>query len=108
MAEVLGVEAIASQSTLSLFFAGFTQLNRSGLEPAWWEVGSPPIQAKPGRCQLNTLRWRLVGRAAVWSRARGKPILKLAVHEAARACWLHILEKLTSPPNCHAVESLQA
>lgn len=60
-------------------------------------------------CQLNTLRWRLFGRAAVWSRTRGKPTLKLAVHgEAARHWWLHILNKLTAPPNCHAVESLQA
>jgi hypothetical protein len=61
------------------------------------------------RCQLNTLRWRLFDRAAVWSRARGKPTLKLAVHgQAARHWWLHLLEKLTAPPNCHAVESLQA
>jgi len=25
------------------------------------------------KCELNTLRWRLFSRAAVWSRARGKP-----------------------------------
>jgi hypothetical protein len=30
------------------------------------------------KCELNTLRWRLFGRAAVASRARGKPTLKLA------------------------------
>lgn len=30
-------------------------------------------------CQLNTLRWRLFSRAAVRSRAQGKPTLKLAV-----------------------------
>lgn len=60
-------------------------------------------------CQLNTLRWRLFGRAAVWSRAQGKPTLKIAIHgETARTWWRHILEKLTAPPNCHAVESLQA
>jgi len=29
--------------------------------------------------ELNTLRWRLFSRAAVWSRARGKPTLKLVV-----------------------------
>lgn len=60
-------------------------------------------------CQLNTLRWRLFGRAAVWSRAQGKPTLKLAIHgPTARAWWRHLLDKLTAPPNCHAVESLQA
>src|SRR5208282_4015088 len=32
------------------------------------------------KCELNTLRWRLFGRASVWSRARGKPTLKLTVH----------------------------
>ena len=31
------------------------------------------------KVELNTLRWRLFARAAVWSRARGKPTLKLAV-----------------------------
>jgi len=61
------------------------------------------------RCELGTLRWRLFTRAAVWSRARGKPTLKLAVRgEEARTWWLQILEKLTAPPNCHAVESLAA
>jgi hypothetical protein len=60
-------------------------------------------------CQLNTLRWRLFGHAAVWSRARGKPTLKLAISgDQARNWWRQILEKLTAPPNCHAVESLQA
>lgn len=62
-----------------------------------------------GRCELGTLRWRLFARAAVWSRARGKPTLKLAVHsKEARNWWLQILEKLTAPPNCYAVESLAA
>ena len=61
------------------------------------------------KCELNTLRWRLFGRAAVWSRARGKPTLKLAVSgPPARAWWRQILAKLTGPPNCHAVGSLQA
>jgi hypothetical protein len=61
------------------------------------------------KCELNTLRWRLFGRAAVWSRAGGKATLKLAVRgEAARHWWREILAKLTAPPNCHAVESLQA
>lgn len=61
------------------------------------------------KCELNTLRWRLFGRAAVWSRAGGKPTLKLAVQgEANRNWWREILSKLTAPPNCHAVASLQA
>jgi hypothetical protein len=61
------------------------------------------------KCELVTLRWRLFGRAAVWSRARGKPSLKLAVRgAAARAWWLEILAKLTAPPNCNSVGSLQA
>jgi hypothetical protein len=61
------------------------------------------------KCELNTLRWRLFGRAAVWSRAGGKPTLKLAVHGAAnRNWWREMLAKLTAPPNCHAVDSLQA
>jgi hypothetical protein len=61
------------------------------------------------KCELNTLRWRLFGRAAVWSRAGGKATLKLAVRGAeARRWWLEILTKLTAPPNCHAVASLQA
>lgn len=61
------------------------------------------------KCELNTLRWRLFGRAAVWSRARGKPTLRLAVRGAqARHWWREILTKLTAPPNCHAVGTLQA
>jgi DNA-directed RNA polymerase subunit N (RpoN/RPB10) len=61
------------------------------------------------KCELNTLRWRLFARAAVWSRARGKPTLRLAVRGAeARHWWRDILLKLLAPPNCHAVESLQA
>jgi hypothetical protein len=61
------------------------------------------------KCELNTLRWRLFGRAAVWSRAGGKPTLKLAVRgQAEWSWWQEILAKLTAPPNCHAVGSLQA
>ena len=51
----------------------------------------------------------LFSRAAVWSRAGGKPTLKLAVRGAAnRNWWREMLEKLTALPNCHAVASLQA
>ncbi len=61
------------------------------------------------KCQLVTLRWRLFTRAAVFSRAQSKPTLKLAVPRGpARDWWRHLLEKLTAPPNCHAIESLQA
>jgi hypothetical protein len=61
------------------------------------------------KCELNTLRWRLFGRAAVWNRAGGKPTLKLAVHGAAnRNWWREMLAKISALPNCHAVGSLQA
>jgi hypothetical protein len=61
------------------------------------------------KVELNTLRWRLFARAAVWSRARGKPTLKLAVRgEDHRRWWCEILSKLTALPNCHAVGSLSA
>jgi hypothetical protein len=61
------------------------------------------------KCELNTLRWRLFSRAAVWSRAGGKPTLKLAVQgEANRNWWREILAKLTALPNGNAVASLQA
>ncbi len=61
------------------------------------------------KCELNTLRWKLFGRAAVWSWAQGKATLKLAVREEDhRSWWREILAKLTALPNCNAVESLQA
>jgi Transposase DDE domain group 1 len=61
------------------------------------------------KCELNTLRWRLFGRAAVWSRARGKATLKLAVRgQPHRTWWREILAKLTALPNCHAVAPLLA
>ena len=61
------------------------------------------------RCTLNTLRWQPFTRAAVWSRAQGKPHLRLAAPKGeARRCWLEILAQLTGPPNCNAVGSLQA
>jgi hypothetical protein len=70
------------------------------------------LQRKLGqleKCELNTLRWRLFSRAAVWSRAQGKPTLKLAVRgKENRAWWRQILDKLRALPNCNAVRSLQA
>lgn len=51
-------------------------------------------------CQLQTLRWRLFTKAAVWGRAQGKPIVKLAIRGAQqRSGWLEILAQLTGPPN---------
>ena len=70
------------------------------------------LQRKLGqleKCELNTLRWRLFGRAAVWSRAGGKPTLKLALRgHQARDWWRQILAKLMAFPNCNSVGSLQA
>ena len=70
------------------------------------------LQRKLGQletCQLNTLRWRLFSRAAVWSRAQGKPTLKLAVRGKDNRNWFReILNKLKAFPNCNAVGSLQA
>ena len=61
------------------------------------------------KCELNTLRWRLFSRAAVWSKKGGKPTLKLAMRgKEMRDWWLQILAKLTAPPNCNSVGSLQA
>jgi hypothetical protein len=61
------------------------------------------------KCELDTLRWRLFGRAAVWSRAHGKPTLKLAVRgQPQQSWWREILTKLTALPNCNAIASLQA
>lgn len=70
------------------------------------------LQRKLGQleqCQLNTLRWRLFTRAGVWSRAQGKPTLKLAVQGKENQHWFReMLSKLLAFPNCHAVGSLQA
>jgi DNA-directed RNA polymerase subunit N (RpoN/RPB10) len=60
------------------------------------------------KVQLQTLRWRLFCRAGVWSRAQGKPTLRLAVRgDKERNWWLQVIEKLKSllpPLNCNAVE----
>ena len=60
------------------------------------------------KVQLQTLRWRLFCRASVWSRAQGKPTLKLAVSRGQeRFWWMQVIEKLKSmlpPLNCNAVE----
>ncbi|HKI80575.1 MAG TPA: hypothetical protein VKA04_02935, partial [Pseudodesulfovibrio sp.] len=52
------------------------------------------------KCELNTLRWRLFGRAAVWIRAHGKATLKLTVSgQPYQTWWRDILTKLTALPN---------
>jgi DNA-directed RNA polymerase subunit N (RpoN/RPB10) len=60
------------------------------------------------KVELQTLRRLLFCRAAVWSRAQGKPTLKLAVvGTKQRGWWVHVMEKLNSllPPfNCYAVQ----
>ena len=60
------------------------------------------------KVQLQTLRWRLFCRAAVWSRGQGKPTLKLAVRgDKERQWWMQVVEKLRSlfpPLNCNAVD----
>jgi len=59
------------------------------------------------KVQLQTLRWLLFCRAAVWSRPQGRPTLKLAVPRKQRHWWLHVADKLNSllpPLNCNAVE----
>jgi hypothetical protein len=70
------------------------------------------LQRKLGQmeiCQLNTLRWRLFSRAAVWSHAQGKPTLKLAVRGEDNRNWFReILNKLLALPNCNAIGPLKA
>ena len=62
-----------------------------------------------GEMRVEHAALAIVWRAAVWSRAGGKPTLKLAVRGAAnRNWWREMLDKLTALPNCHAVASLQA
>ncbi len=60
------------------------------------------------KVELQTLRWRWFCRAGVWSRAQGKPTLKLAVRgREQRHWWIKLIEKLNyllPPLNCDAVE----
>jgi len=44
-------------------------------------------QRQLAKCELNTLRWRLFARAAVWSRARGKPTLRLTARGVGARQW---------------------
>ena len=62
-----------------------------------------------GKCELQTLRWRLFTRAAVFSHTHGKPTLRLAVRGApARRWWSELLRKLIAPPDSNAVDYLGA
>ena len=64
---------------------------------------------QPHRAELGTLRRQLFTCAAVFSRAAGKPTLKLAVAGAkARAWWLALLHRIADPANCDAVAFLGA
>jgi DNA-directed RNA polymerase subunit N (RpoN/RPB10) len=63
------------------------------------------------KVELQTLRFRLFSRAAVFSRAQGRPTLKFAIAPPHRAWWRSLLEKLQSPLppwNCNSVGSLTA
>ncbi len=58
------------------------------------------LQRKLGqleKCELNTLRWRLFSRAAVWSKKAGKPTLKLAVRgKDLKEWWLQNCRRKTN------------
>ena len=73
-------------------------------------VGLQRQLGQPQRAELTTLRWRLFACAAVFSRAKGQPTLKLAVAgPKARRWWLALLQQLAGPePNCDAVAALSA
>jgi DNA-directed RNA polymerase subunit N (RpoN/RPB10) len=63
------------------------------------------------RVELNTLRFRLFARAAVFSRPARRPTLKFAIPKNQRDWWRSLLEKLCCelPPfNCNSVGSLAA
>jgi len=63
------------------------------------------------KVELQTLRFRLFSRAALFSHAQGRPTLKFALPAPQRACWRSLLEKLPSPlppRNRNSVGSLAA
>ena len=63
------------------------------------------------KVERQTLRFRLFSRAAVFSRAQGRPTLKFAIAPPHRTWWRSLLEKLQSPLppwNCNSVGSLAA
>ena len=49
--------------------------------------------------QLQTLRWRFLNKATIWSRAQGEHRLRLSVQgEKERRFWSGVLTKITAPP----------
>lgn len=65
------------------------------------------------KMELATLRMRLFTQAAVWSRAQGRPTLRLAVPAPLREWWIQLIEKLRCPlpplnVYCNAVEKFHA
>ena len=63
------------------------------------------------RVELQTLRFRLFTRAAVFSRPARRPTLKFAIPKPQRDWWRSLLEKLgceLPPFNCNSVGSLAA
>jgi len=72
-------------------------------------VGLQRRLGQPHRAELGTLRRQLFTCAAVFSRAAGKPTLKLAVAgDKARDWWLALLRRIADPANCDAVAALGA
>jgi hypothetical protein len=72
-------------------------------------VGLQRRLGQPQRAELTTLRWRLFSCAAVFSRAAGKPTLKLAVTTAKRRHWWRVLlRQIASDDDCDAVAALSA
>jgi hypothetical protein len=72
-------------------------------------VGLQRRLGQPQRAELGTLRRQLFDCAAVFSRAAGKPTLKLAVAgDKARAWWLALLRRIADPAHCNAVAALGA
>jgi len=64
---------------------------------------------QPQRAELTTLRWRLFSCAAVFSRAAGKPTLKLAVATPQRRHWWHVLlRQMSDDDDCDAVAAFAA
>lgn len=72
-------------------------------------VGLQRRLGQPRRAELGTLRRQLFTCAAVFSRAGGKPTLKLAVTgDKARAWWRVLLRCIADPGHCDAVAALGA
>ena len=54
------------------------------------------------RCELSTLRWRLFARAAVWSRAQGKPTVRQS--KARKRASIGVKSSKNSPPRPTAMQ----